>query len=273
MVGRLLLRGMLVGVLAALLSFAFLKVYGEPAVDRAIAFETQLDQAKEAVKQAAKETAGAGAALVGGVPAAEPELVSRPTQAGLGLLTGVGVYSVAFGGLFALAFAFAFGRMCDAGPRATAALLAVTGCVAIYLVPTLKYPANPPAIGDPDTIGIRTALYFSMIAASLVAMIAAGKLRRLLLERVGPWNAALLAAAFYGAAVVVAALAFPAIDEVPAQFPATVLWQFRVASLGAQLIMWATIGLLFGVLAERLLAGSPSRRAPAVAAGATRPRG
>jgi hypothetical protein len=38
MVGALLLRGMLVGVFAGVLCFAFLKVAGEPSVDRAIAF-------------------------------------------------------------------------------------------------------------------------------------------------------------------------------------------------------------------------------------------
>jgi hypothetical protein len=38
---------------------------------------------------------------------------------------------------------------------------------------------------------------------------------------------------------------------VPDQFPAAVLWNFRIASIGAQLIMWATFGLLFGALTER----------------------
>ena len=258
MVGKLLLRGMLVGMVAGILSFAFLKIYGEPAVDRAIAFETQFDEAKAKAK--VDEAAAKG--LPAPAPESDSEIFSRSTQAGIGLFTGVGVYNVAFGGLFALAFALAFGRMSGAGPRATAALLAAVGFVAIYLVPDLKYPANPPSIGDPETIGIRTGLYFSMIAASLIAMIAAGKLRVLLLERFGRWEAALLAAAFYVAAVVVAGLLFPGINEVPAQFPATVLWQFRVAAIGAQLIMWSCIGLLFGVLAERLLAGAPPIRAP-----------
>ena len=46
MVGVLLLRGMLVGVVAGILCFGFLKIAGEPSVDRAIAFETQLEEAK-----------------------------------------------------------------------------------------------------------------------------------------------------------------------------------------------------------------------------------
>lgn len=254
MVGQLLLRGMLAGVIAGLLSFAFLKVVGEPQVDRAIAFETQMDEAK--AKAAADEARAKGTPM----PAeeADNEIVSRSTQAGLGLFTGVSVYNVAFGGLFALAFAFAYGRMGYVGPRTTAALLAAMGFVAVYVVPNLKYPANPPSVGDPETIGIRTGLYFSMIGISLIAMIAASKLRVLLLDRYGSWNAALIAGAFYIVAVLVAGLLLPGINEVPEMFPAVVLWQFRIASFGAQLIMWTTIGLVFGALAERILATQTS---------------
>jgi predicted cobalt transporter CbtA len=59
----------------------------------------------------------------------------------------------------------------------------------------------------------------------------------------------------------VVARILPGINEVPDAFPAVVLWQFRVASFGMQLIMWATIGLAFGVLAERGLSGHGNRMA------------
>lgn len=248
MVGTLLLRGMLAGVLAGILCFSFLKIVGEPQVDRAITFETQLDEAKA--------RAAAQALIAKGLPApkeeAEPELVSRRVQAGIGLFTGVMIYNMAFGGLFALAFALAYGRMGDFGPRATSAVLAVVGLIAVYIVPNLKYPANPPSVGDPATIGMRTALYFSMIAISLAAMIAAGLLRLRLLPRHGAWNAFLISGAAYLIIVIAVGLALPAVNEVPAEFPAVLLWQFRVASLGAQLIMWATLGLVFG--AQSILA-------------------
>src|SRR4051812_2452985 len=113
MVGTLLLRGMLVGFLAGILCFGFLKLAGDPSIERAIAFETAMDEAKH--KAAAAE------AMTKGMPAphehAAPELVSRETQAGLGLFTGVTIYSAAFGGLFALAFALALGRVGPFGPR------------------------------------------------------------------------------------------------------------------------------------------------------------
>ena len=132
-----LVRGMLVGILAGLLTFGFLKLYGEPQVDRAIAFETQRDEAKAAAEKAK-----------GMQVEEEPELVSRPVQAGLGLFAAVMVYSTAFGGLFGLAFAFAYGRVDGTlTPQGVSLLLAATGFIAIYLVPNLKYPANPPSVG------------------------------------------------------------------------------------------------------------------------------
>jgi Probable cobalt transporter subunit (CbtA) len=204
MVGALLTRGMLIGILAAILAFGFLKIAGEPSVDRAIAFEAQMDKAKA---QARKEEAAAKG-LPAPIEEVEPELVSRAVQAGIGLLTGVAVYNVAFGGLFALAFVLAYGRMGSYAPRAASALLAISGIIAVYIVPNLKYPANPPSVGDPDTIGTRTALYFSMIAISLVAMLVAWMLRNRLIPSLGAWNAALIASGAYLAMVVIAALHF-----------------------------------------------------------------
>jgi predicted cobalt transporter CbtA len=246
MVRTLLVRGMLVGIVAGLLSFGFLKIYGEPQVDRAIAFETQMDEAKAAAEKAKGMAKGMA------MSDEEPELVSRPVQAGIGLFTAVVVYSAAFGGLFGLAFAFAYGRVPGRlSPQSLSALLAAAGFVAIYLVPNLKYPANPPSVGDPETINMRTALYFIMIAISLAAMVGSAALKGLLVARFGRWNANLTMAACYIVIVVIAGLLLPVVNEVPEEFPAVVLWKFRIASLGAQVIMWATLGLLFGALTER----------------------
>jgi len=249
MVRTLLVRGMLVGILAGILSFGFLKLYGEPQVDLAISFETQMDIAREAAERAKGMTV-----------AEEPELVSRGVQAGIGLFTAVMVYCTAFGGLFALAFALAYGRVPGVfTPRAASLMLAAAGFVAIYLVPNLKYPANPPSVGDPETIGMRTALYFIMIAVSIAAMVGAIALKRLLAARFGDWNATLIVAAYYIVIVVVAGFLLPAINEVPTEFPAVVLWKFRVASMGAQLILWATLGITFGASAERAFAAGSLR--------------
>jgi predicted cobalt transporter CbtA len=249
---------MLVGIVAGLLSFAFLKIYGEPQVDRAVSFETQQDEARAAAEKAGSHNH----TPVSHDHASEPhthladhdeaELVSRSVRAGIGLFVAVLVYSVAFGGLFGLAFAFAYGRTSGAlTPKALSALMAAAGFVAIYLVPNLKYPANPPAVGSHETIAMRTALYFIMIAVSLAAMIGATSFKRLCTPLFGEWNAKLMMAAFYIVIVTLAGLLLPAVNEVPDGFPAVVLWEFRIASIGTQLIMWATLGLLFGALSQR----------------------
>lgn len=242
MVGKLLLRGMIVGLIAGLFAFAFARVYGEPQVDRAIAFEEQTAQA------------------AGDAP--EPELVSRSTQAGIGLATGVLVYGAALGGLFALVFSFAYGRLGSLGPRGTSALLALLGFLALIVVPGLKYPANPPAVGDPDTIAYRTELFFITIVLSLAAMVLAVGLARRLWNRLGAWNAVIVAGLAFLAAMAIVTSALPAINEVPEQFSAALLWQFRTASLGIQLILWASFGLGFGALAERELAAATRTRLP-----------
>jgi predicted cobalt transporter CbtA len=231
MTRSLLVRGMLAGVLAGFLAFAFARLAGEPEVERAIAFETSMDQAK------------------GEVP--EPEMVSRKIQKSVGLLTGVVVYGTAIGGLFGLAFALAYGRIGTTHARALSALLASLGFIAIVLVPTLKYPANPPSVGNPETIGVRTATFFLLILFSIAAMILAVQVRPRLAVRFGPWNGSLLAVAVFLLIVGIVCHLLPVIDEVPAGFPATLMWRFRVAALETQVVMWATLGLLFGWLTER----------------------
>lgn len=232
----LLLRGMFVGLVAGLLAVLFAHTFGEPQVNKAIAFESQ--QAAAAAAEAGEPT---------------PLLVSRDIQTTAGLGVGGVVYGVAFGGIFAVAFAIANGRFSRLGVRATAGLLGIAGLITIYIVPNIKYPANPPSIGQPDTIGKRTALYFTLILGSVLLAVAAIQIGRRLAPRVGIWNAATMAVVGYIVAAYLFALLMPGINEVPNAFSATLLWRFRIAALGTQVILWSTMSLLFGFLTERSL--------------------
>ncbi|WP_424535613.1 CbtA family protein [Sphaerisporangium viridialbum] len=245
MVRNLLVRGMLAGLVAAALTLVFAWIFGEPQVGAAIALEGHAGHAAHATEAAAEAVA------------AEPEPVSRGVQSTVGLATAVGVYGVAVGGVFALVFAFVYGRLGAFGARATSVLIALGAFVTVELVPFLKYPANPPAVGDPGTIGRRTVVYFALVLISVLLAVAALYVGRLLAPRYGNWNATLLALAGFLAAVVVVCLLMPVVDEVPAGFPAALLWKFRLASLGTQAVLWSGIGLAFGTLAER--AFSPYR--------------
>lgn len=166
-------------------------------------------------------------------------------------MTGTVVYGAALGGIFSLVFAYVFGRVSAFGPRGTAGLLAVLGFIAVVLVPQIKYPATPPAVGNPDTIGLRTELFFIMIVVSIATMVAAIGLARRLWDQHGAWNASIIAGAAFLAVIVIAQYALPTINDVPENFSADLLWRFRIASLGIHAILWTAIGLAFGIFAER----------------------
>lgn len=245
MVGSLLLRGMLIGVVAGLVAFVFAYSVGEPLVDYAIGFEEQ---------QAAAETQAAEP------EAPEPEIVTRGEQSTIGLATGLVGYGAAIGGLFSLVFAFAYGRIGSLGARTTSVLLALAAFVAVVLVPQIKYPANPPAVGNPETIGTRTGLFFIMLVLSLAAMAASIVLARRLWANHGGWNAVLIAGAGFLVFIAIVQLAMPPINEVPENFSADVLWRFRITSIGIHAILWTVIGLAFGLFAARQIGDSSELR-------------
>ncbi|WP_026249092.1 CbtA family protein [Streptomyces sp. LaPpAH-108] len=240
-VRNLLVRGMLAGLAAGLLALVAAYFLGEPNVDRAIAFEDAHSHEHEM------------------------EVVSRSLQSTAGLATGVLVYGVAFGGIAALAFCFALGRVGRFGPRATALLLSTAALLAVYVVPFLKYPANPPSVGDPDTIGKRTTLYFLMMLLSVLLAIGATLLGKRLAPSLGAWWATVTAVAAFAVVIGLAYAFLPVINEVPRDFPAILLWRFRLAALAVQAVLWGGFGLLFGELAERQLNPRPAK-APSAAA-------
>jgi hypothetical protein len=257
---KLVVRGMLAGALAGLLAFLFARIVAEPQIQAAIDYEN----GRDALSKAA-DTGGS-------------EVFSRTVQANLGLGAGMVFFGIAMGALFAVVYTVCLGRVGDLRPRPLALLVAGSGFLSLYLVPFLKYPANPPAIGDPDTIRRRGLLYLALVACSVALLAGAVWLGRLLRYRygLGNWNATLLA----GAAFVVAAgalmAALPPVHETPPPlrdaaghlvypgFPADTLFNFRLSSVAAQLLLWTTIGLAFAPLAERLLT-PPSRPTPALA--------
>jgi putative cobalt transporter subunit CbtA len=232
MVGSLLLRGLVVGLAAGLLAGGFGFAFGEPRVDRAIAYE----EAHAAVGDAG-----------------EPAPVSRDGQKG-GLFLAMSLYGLSVGGLFALAFAFARGRFGPAAAWPLATRLGATLFVAVVLVPFLKYPANPPSIGDPSTISERTWLYLVMVAICLLALLAGARVGRGLAGGRPPWAAPLAAAATFVFTVGLAGLVLPGVDEVPAGFPADLLWEFRLASLGTQAVFWSALAAGFGIVTHRAAA-------------------
>ncbi len=240
MTRSLLIRGMIAGIIAAVLVTLFARTFAEPSVDLAIGFEARHERMAHA-----------------GMPEMsahdEPELVSRETQKGLGLLTAITLYGAAVGGIFSLVFAAVYGRVGMIGPRTLSLLLAIAAFITIALVPALKYPPTPPAVGLHETVAFRTVTFFAMIGLSLAALVLAVRVGRGLAGRLGAFNGGIVAALIYVAVIFGLQAALPVINEVPADFPATVLWDFRVAAIAMQGLLWAVIGLSFGMMTEACL--------------------
>jgi predicted cobalt transporter CbtA len=235
-----LVRGLFAGLFAGLVAFGVAYVVGEPSVNAAIAIE---ESAGSGHDHAGEPTASDG-------PAATE--VPRSLQSTAGLLTGTMVAGVTLGGLVGVLSALALGRFGRLRVRGVSLSVAAIGFVSVSLLPFVAYPPNPPAVGDPETIGTRTALYFIMLAISIIAAVTATLVGRRLAGRWGPWYAALSVIAGYLLVTLTAVALLPSYSEVSADFPATVLYEFRAASLIIQLTLWATLGVALGELLHRL---------------------
>ena len=231
MIAPYLRRGMAAGLLAGLLAGLFAFVTGEPLLDQAI----DLEESAHAHGQAPGE---------GG------EVFSRSTQK-VGLFFATGFTGAFVGGLFGLAFAYFRGRLASESDWTRSLSLAAAIFAGAALIPFLKYPANPPTVGDPATIGARTTAYFAMVGLSLLAVLGAWYASGLLKGR-GVSTPVRHVTVGLGLVVVVTALflVLPATAD-PGDFPAGLLWNFRLSSLGTQLVLWTGLGVLFGALCER----------------------
>jgi hypothetical protein len=234
---RIIGRGLLAGAIASVAAFVFARTFVEPVIGKAIAFEEA---------HASGHDHGV-------------ELFTRGVQANIGMGFGVLAFGVAMGALFAVVYCVVYGRVGNLSPRPLSVLVAGGIFLSLYLIPFLKYPANPPAVSLEETIRQRTLLYLLMVVFSAALFAGAVWLGRNLSERFGAWSATLIAAASYVVAVSIVMLVLPAIDETPDDFPADVLYDFRLYSLGTQFVLWAIIAVVFGSMAHRLL-GQPRRQ-------------
>jgi predicted cobalt transporter CbtA len=246
--GAILLRGLLAGLIAGLLAGVFAYATGESRIDAAIAIE-----------EAAAHADTAGAADDGHH---DEELVSRTGQKG-GLLLATALYGVAMGGLLATAYTLLRRRLRTSSDTRAAFGLAGAALLGIVLVPFVKYPANPPAVGDPATINQRTIGWLSIVVIGVVAVWAGVLASRSLRPDAPEWLRAAAALGGFLLVVTIGYVLLPTFDEVPDTLPASLLWTFRLASLGTQVTLWTALGLAFAALLDRL-----GKRAPAEQSGA-----
>lgn len=261
-----LVHGLIAGLVAGIAAFLIAYVVAEPQIDTAIALEEAASAAPAEHTHAEGTPAHSHDDEEAGHSHGDEAEVSRGTQATWGLATGTILFGTVIGGATALAAAFALGRLGSLGARGSTATITLVGFVATALVPFLKYPSTPPAVGSGGTIGERTGLYFAFWVISLVAAVVAVVAGRRLHERIGGLNAVVVAALGYLVVLLAVGSALPTVNEV-GEFPADTLWYFRRESLVTLAGLWGVLGVVLtgfvGREVDKALADQRRREAAA----------
>jgi hypothetical protein len=223
-----LLSAIVAGLLAGALAAVFHEVFTEPVIDRAIAAE----QAREAAQPGHVH---------------EEPVVSRRGQK-IGLVAGLLLYGATWGLLVGIGVhltrawappGWSLGRW--------GLVVAVLAGWSVALFPFLKYPANPPGLGEPGTIGYRQALYLGFIALAVLGLALAAALRRWLGTAAPGTGAWLVPAAFYVAWVLGLYILMPPNPD-PMPLSESIVRPFRALSLTGLVVFWCALGGSLGLL-------------------------
>lgn len=228
--GRLVLAGLIAGAVAGVFSLL--------VTERAMTPALELERIRQTTD--------------GGRPAGG-EVFSRATQLVGGFL-GTLLAGVALAVVFAVVYGLIRHRLPGRGDFTRVALLATIGFGVFALLPAVKIPTNPPAVGDPGTVGTRTAVYGAVLLCGVATAMLVSALVSLLRSRGASVASTSIAAVVAGAVLLglVLGLLPGTPDTIPADVPASIVWDFRIASLGQLAVLWATLGLLGGWLLDRL---------------------
>jgi hypothetical protein len=220
-VSRFLRSGAIAGAAGGLVMAIVLRLLGEGPIGDAVAIESRNHPGKE-------------------------EMFTRSTQH-LGGMIGVLLYGVFVGVILAVVLAAVRHRLPLRDDWWRSITLAAIGFATIVLVPFLKYPANPPTVGDPSTITRRTVLYLTMLAFSVGATLLTWRFASFVSSR---WSRQVVVPAtitLYLTAVSIAFAVFPPFTD-KIGLSANLLWHFRLDSLAGSAALWSVLGLTLGGL-------------------------
>jgi predicted cobalt transporter CbtA len=226
---------LLSGAIAGTVLGAINQALVEPYIDRAISIETQ---------NAIKEDE-----VIDPVELQNYRLWQKGGEIAAGTILGM-----SFGALFGVVFVYSRSLLLPQSNSNIRKALVLAGIMwfVLFLIPALKYPANPPAVGDPETIYYREGLYIGLLAISGFSALGLALLYRKLGSRTpNNKNRIIIVPLIYAAIIVGAILILPPNpDKISA--PMDLVQGFRIASAFTMSIFWGLLGLILGALWDRL---------------------
>ena len=224
-----LFSGVIAGIVLGLINQAVV----EPFIDRAISIEMQRHVARGESIDTVQQSQ------------------YRVWQKG-GEVVAAAMYGVSLSALFGIVFVYSKRSLPGIDSKRKALFLAAVMFFVIFLVPALKYPANPPAVGNPDTIYYREILYVGFIAVSgfsaLALALSYRKLKTYLSEK--KTTVMLIVSLIYAIIMIGAYMAFPPNPD-KVTIPINLIISFRIASVCSIGIFWGVLGIIVGLFWDK----------------------
>jgi predicted cobalt transporter CbtA len=216
-----LVSGAIAGTILGLIN----QILVEPYIDQAIAIEVQ-------------NTVASGESVD------VDELVQyRLWQKGGEIVAGT-ILGTSISALFGIVYIYSRDSLPGSNNKKKGLILAGIMFFVIFLIPALKYPANPPAVGDPETIEYRESLYIGMLVISGLTALGVAILYRSL-SQTRRESRKIIVPTVYAVIIALAFVVLPANpDEIT--ISSNLLINFRIVSTITMGIFWGILGILLG---------------------------
>jgi predicted cobalt transporter CbtA len=227
---------LLAGAIAGTVLGAVNQLAVEPYIERAIELEMQN-------------------AVQSGPPINSEEFTAyRFWQKGGEIVAGT-ILGLSIGSLFGIVFAYTHNSVPGSNNKKKALIIAGILWFVLFLIPALKYPPNPPAVGDPETIYYRQTLYVAFLAVSGFSALGLAFIYRKM-RSLNSWKGVIIPAAY----VVIIAGAYFALPSSPDPInaPMDLVIGFRITSALTLSVFWGLLGVIFGAFWDKL---NPDRTA------------
>lgn len=225
LVGITLSSGVIAGIILAFLNLGIV----EPTIDKAIALEVQ--------KQVSS-----------GENVNMSELIDYRYWQKAGAFAGGAIYGAGLASLFGVVFVFARSKLPGKNNKQKAILLAGIMWLVLFLMVALKYPANPPAVGDPETIYYRETLYVGYILISGLAALGMA----VIWIRTRMNSKKIIIPLMYAAIMVTAYVVMPSNPD-KIEISMDLIQTFRILTAITIGVFWGILGIIFGSLWDKFL--------------------